>query len=230
MTEPWPNASGPTWHWAGFHWHMLAEKALYWQEQKALLIADAHLGKVTHFRKAGLGVPGAAAQNNWQRLQGLIDRWQPREVIFLGDLFHSEMNSEWLAFKSWMAAQPDLTFRLVMGNHDIFPAEVYQQSRLRCHPEPYYREGLALAHHPPETPLPEATLYGHLHPGVMLSGLGRQQLRLPCFYWQEMIGILPAFGAFTGLHKVPVKKQSSVFAIADARIMPVHEGLSHKTT
>jgi len=215
--------------WAGYHWQMLPEKALFWEEERALLIADAHLGKVTHFRKAGMGVPPAATRQNWERLESLLAQWQPREVIFLGDLFHSEMNSEWLLLKQFMAAHSAVKFHLVLGNHDIFPKAAYRQSGLLCHPEPYWRQGLALAHHPPEaseTP----TLCGHLHPGVMLHGRGKQRMRLPCFYWEEREGILPAFGAFTGLHTLPVKTRSCVYAVAEHQLVAVHQGLATKAT
>jgi DNA ligase-associated metallophosphoesterase len=215
--------------WVGFHWQMLPEKALYWEEQKALLIADAHLGKVTHFRKAGMGVPPATTQHNWDRLESLMAYWQPQEVIFLGDLFHSEMNSEWLLLKEFMAAHDPVKFHLVLGNHDIIPEAAYRHGGLICHPEPYFRQGIALAHHPPEageTP----TLYGHLHPGVLLHGMGKQRMRLPCFYWEEKEAVLPAFGAFTGLHTLPVKTRSSVFAVAEHQLMAVHRGLAAKPT
>lgn len=215
--------------WAGSHWQMLPEKALYWEEQKALLIADAHLGKVTHFRKAGMGIPPATTQHNWTRLEGLMAYWQPQEVIFLGDLFHSEMNSEWLLLKQFMVAHSPVKFHLVLGNHDIMPEAAYAHGGLLCHPEPYFRDGIALAHHPPEA-LETPTLYGHLHPGVMLRGMGKQRMRLPCFYWEEREGVLPAFGAFTGLHTLPVKTHSSVYAIAEAQLMAVHQGLAAKSS
>ncbi|MHB1176840.1 MAG: hypothetical protein ACYCZO_00750 [Daejeonella sp.] len=36
---------------------LLPEKAILGQEEKTLIIADIHLGKVGHFRKAGIGIP-----------------------------------------------------------------------------------------------------------------------------------------------------------------------------
>ncbi len=35
---------------------LLPQKAIYWKQQKALIAADVDLGKVGHFRKAGIAV------------------------------------------------------------------------------------------------------------------------------------------------------------------------------
>ena len=43
---------------------LLPEKAIYWKQQKALIAADVHLGKVGHFRKAGIAVPQQLAKDD----------------------------------------------------------------------------------------------------------------------------------------------------------------------
>ncbi|HEU4497559.1 MAG TPA: metallophosphoesterase, partial [Flavobacterium sp.] len=47
--------------------------ALFWEEKKALLIADVHLGKVSHFRKHGVAVPKSAVSKNFQRLTRAVE-------------------------------------------------------------------------------------------------------------------------------------------------------------
>ena len=76
-----------------FHLHPL--KAIYWEEQGALLIADLHLGKTRHFRREGFPVPQGAGDANYDKLINLFLHFEPKRVIYLGDLFHSDYNQEW---------------------------------------------------------------------------------------------------------------------------------------
>ena len=60
---------------------------------------------------------------------------------------------------------------------------------------------------------------GHLHPGVRISGMGKQSLRLPCFYFTTAYCILPAFSRFTGTALVRPVDGENVFAIANNKIV-----------
>ena len=76
-----------------------------------------------------------------------------------------------------------------------------------------------LAHEP--VPVPGAyVLAGHLHPCVTLGGRASQRLRLPCFHFGASTGVLPAFGAFTGMHPVRPVAGERVYLVADG---VVHE-------
>ena len=59
-------------------------RAIYWQREKMLLLSDLHLGKATHFRKAGIAVPKTLGDVNWDKLAGLLLDFQPKRVLFLG--------------------------------------------------------------------------------------------------------------------------------------------------
>ena len=73
--------------------------------------------------------------------------------------------------------------------------------------------GLALSHHP--EPLPGAyVLAGHIHPAVRLGGRAHDSLRLPCFHFGPAVGVLPAFGEFTGMHVLSRGPQDRVFVVA----------------
>jgi len=193
---------------------------MYWMREKALLISDLHLGKATHFRNHGIPVPHAAGDANWDRLISLLLDFQPQRVLFLGDLFHSDVNSEWTDFCSLTRQFSNLSFELIPGNHDILPVEHYTQARLLLHPPVLEMVPFLLSHLPLETiPGHRYNLCGHLHPGVCLRGAGRQTMRLPCFYFADNQGILPAFGAFTGIAEVEVKPGDRVFVIAEESVL-----------
>ena len=204
---------------AGEELWLLAQKAIYWPDRRILFLADTHFGKIGHFRKEGLAIPAAAQQNNYQRLIDLLLQVQPKQVYFLGDLFHSKMNKEWLSFRETIGHFPNCEFHLVSGNHDILQTTNYQEAQLHCHFESIPLGPFWLSHEPEEAPIGLYNLCGHIHPGVSLKGVGRQSLRLPCFFLEERGGILPAFGDFTGLYTMKVKKSDKVFLIVEGKVI-----------
>ncbi len=197
--------------------------AAFWHQEDMLLIADVHLGKATHFRKHGIPVPQDVAHHNFQKLDELIAFFNPKVVCFLGDLFHSFLNSEWQLFEQWIQRQSN-DFLLITGNHDILPAERYEtlgiqlEDRLLLH-------GFSLTHHPEDIP-DTLNVCGHVHPGVRLKGTGKQSMRLPCFYQTPERLMLPAFGAFTGKFIVQPTQKDSVFVLVNQEVIPF--GSSHK--
>jgi len=77
-----------------------------------------------------------------------------------------------------------------------------------------------LTHHPQQR-IPEGyyNLAGHVHPAVRLRGFGRQRLRLPCFYFGAQCGILPAFGAFTGLGDLRICEGDRVYVVTAEEVI-----------
>lgn len=207
----------------GQHLLLHAFRALYWEEQDSLLIADLHLGKAAHFRRSGIAVPAAVGDANLDKLISLLIDFRPARVLFLGDLFHSDYNNQWLVFCELLEQFPNIHFELILGNHDILDVSFYESSGLIVHEEMLDLEPFLLTHHP-LTELPDGEQYnlaGHLHPAVSLRGAGRQRLRLPCFYFGKNQGLLPAFGEFTGLANIPIGADDRVFAIAEDRVIAI---------
>lgn len=197
---------------------LLPEKAIYWPSKKLLLIADLHIGKSAHFRKNGIAVPAIAENNNWLVLHRLFKLHEPERVCFLGDLFHSTKNKVWEVFSELINSYPQIQFELVIGNHDILPIKNYQDIGFKVL-ESLLEEPFLFTHEPLEDKSSYYNLAGHLHPGVKLRGKGKQTHRLPCFYFEKNGGILPAFGAFTGLSTLSIKKDVQVFAIVEDQVM-----------
>lgn len=78
----------------------------------------------------------------------------------------------------------------------------------------------AFAHHPVPSDA-GYVLAGHLHPSVCLIGAARQSERLPCFWFGARVGVLPAFGDFTGCADVPAVEGDQVWVIAGAEVSQV---------
>ncbi len=138
----------------------------------------------------------------------------------MGDLFHSHYNPEWEVFGQVLNYFPDIQFELVVGNHDILSDYQYSKYNLLLHEEPLVNNGVVLSHEPLEnTSAGEYNIAGHIHPGVLLRGRGRQALRLPCFYFGKDQGLLPAFGQFTGTYKITPKKGDRVVVIVEGKLV-----------
>lgn len=199
-----------------------ASKAMYWPSQQALLIADFHIGKINHFRKNGIPVPINAIEDNFNNLKLQIEKYSPERVYFLGDLFHSDYNLEWNLLQEVLDSYPEITFVLIMGNHDILPINIYQGSRLEIIPQSYVNEPIILTHHPMQTvPQGHYNLCGHIHPGIRLQGKGKQSIKLPCFYFNISQGILPAFGTFTGTSLIESKEDSMIYCIVENTLIRI---------
>ena len=200
---------------------LLPSKAMYWPEKEMLILADLHLGKVSHFRKAGIGVPLQAKNENWRTLNDLIEGFAPKEVYILGDLFHSSFNNEWIELENFMAVYEEINFHLVLGNHDILNSKVYEQSRINTS-EKCTIDQFTFTHHPMDEPDPNYfNLCGHIHPSIRLTGKARQSVKLPCFYIMEHQMILPAFGVFTGTKSLEIDLAVSLYGIAEGQILKI---------
>lgn len=206
------------------HLVLLPEKAIWWPAQSSLLLADVHLGKAAHFRKAGIPIPKAVHLTDYHKLEKLLSDTQAKHVIFLGDLFHSELNLEWADFLQWVANRPETNFILVKGNHDILPEAAYIADNLNIYSEKLEIKPFLLTHQPEPIKARQKGLYnlcGHLHPAIALKGAARQGITLPCFYFGLHGGLLPAFGNFTGFSKISVKQGDAVFGITPTEVIPI---------
>lgn len=198
-----------------------AERALFWEEQKALVLSDLHLGKTGHFRKAGIAVPQAVLREDMQRLMALLQHFRPEQLIVVGDFFHSRANLELELFKRWRYDVAGLPIRLVRGNHDILQAEWYQEAAIDVIEPDLFLKPFLFTHDRCADNEAPYTFCGHIHPGIVIQGLGRQSLRFPCFYFTPHYCILPAFGKFTGLATVQPSAGDAVYAIVEQTLMRI---------
>ena len=200
--------------------NLLAEKAIHLPEHEMLLIADLHFGQVEHFRKNGIGIPNGSSDKDFETLKELVLKVNAKNVVFLGDLFHSDFNNAWYGFQALLKELSQFHFHLVIGNHDIMDSSKYSNLNLNHQMEV---GNLILTHEPMDVIIEDKyNLCGHIHPGVKLRGKGRQYLRLPCFYFGKHTGILPAFGSFTGLHVLKPLKDDKVFVVNGDLVVEVN--------
>lgn len=208
---------------AGATAQLWSGRALSLPAFSTLLVADAHLGKAAAFRRLGVPVPRGTTAAALERLDALLAASGATRIVFLGDLLHAKQGrapGTEAAVAAWRERHAALDLVLVRGNHDRHAGDPPTAWGVRCVDEPFALGPFALCHHP--QPVPGAyALAGHLHPGVVV-GHGRERLRLPCFHFGPDVGVLPAFGEFTGLHTVQPAPGDAVAVVAGDAVRALH--------
>ena len=199
---------------------LLPEKAAFLPASRTLLVADAHIGKAVTFRALGVPVPRGTTSETLAVLSALVAKWRARRIVFLGDFLHSaraHAAATLGAVARWRRAHASLALVLVRGNHDNRAGDPPAHLGIEIVDEPHALDGFALCHHPRPRPC-SYVLAGHLHPCIGIGGRGIDHLRLPSFWLGDDVGVLPAFGAFTGMHPIQPAPNDRVFAVADDTI------------
>ena len=219
------SAAQPVWHaQAGVgRLQLWPHKAAFDAEQGLLLVADAHIGKAVSFRRLGVPVPAGTTAEALGRLDALLAVTGATELVFLGDFLHSVRShapATLAAVARWRERHPGLALTLVRGNHDLHAGDPPSALGITVVNGPLHRGPWALCHHP-EPVAGAYALAGHVHPCVSLSGRAGDRLRLPCFHFGAKVGVLPAFGGFTGMHGLARAAGDRLYAVAEARVLAV---------
>jgi len=207
------------------HLIMSAERALFWENESTLIVADLHIGKTGHFRKEGIGVPQQVYKDDLHRLLSQILFFKAERLVIVGDLTHSAANRETDLFTKWRGDFSSLDVHLIKGNHDILEKKWYEDAGISVSIRQYEVKNFLFVHDilTPEVQVAgdQYIFSGHMHPGVSIKGRGRQSLHFPCFYFTKEYCVLPAFSRFTGTYRVEPQKGEKAFAIVEKGILSV---------
>jgi DNA ligase-associated metallophosphoesterase len=210
---------------------LTTDRTMYWEKEKALIVSDLHFGKTGHFRKSGIAVPPSLYKDDLQRLIVQIQYFQPKDLIVVGDMFHSQANKELELFLKWRSDLPNICIRLIKGNHDILKADWYSKAGIELSSRTHsvdrfhfvhdiadhlnHKEGFSVN----ATSESNYFFSGHIHPGIRINGAGRQSLCFPCFYFGKEYAVLPAFSRFTGVAMIYPEANEQVFAIVNQALI-----------
>ena len=185
---------GAPFAFAGQEFALAPSRALYWAEERALIVADLHLEKASWYAQRGQMLPPYDSREALARVADALRETGARRVLCLGDNFHDSHGPARL--EPHAAGMLDALMRAVdwvwiTGNHDTKDTAAAAPGL----PELTVR-GIALRHEArPGGTAPE--LSGHFHPKFSVTARGRRVAR-PCAVASEHRLILPAFGALTG--------------------------------
>jgi DNA ligase-associated metallophosphoesterase len=204
---------------------MSSERTVFWENESTLIVADLHIGKTGHFRKAGIGVPQNVYKDDLHRLLAQVLFFKAERLIIVGDLSHSMANKELELFRKWRNDFSSLDVHLVKGNHDILQELWYKDAGISISAEWLSFNNFVFVHDVFSAGLdnfPGQYIFsGHLHPGVTIRGRGKQALRFPCFYFTDEYCVLPAFSRFTGTYQISPGRGENAFAIIDKDVVPL---------
>ena len=208
---------------AGERLVLMPERVACWPRTRTLLVADAHFGKAAAFRAAGVPVPRGTTTGSLERLDAAIGRTGARRVVFLGDFLHAREGRQPETTRlvaEWRRRHAEVDMLLVRGNHDTRAGDPDPDIAIRCVDAPVVESPFVLTHKPVASES-GYVIAGHLHPAVRLTGPGREQSRLPCFWAGSHAMVLPAFGEFTGHGEVDVEPGDRVWVLAGDAVMQV---------
>lgn len=208
---------------AGEELELCPERAIYWSRRRMLLVADPHFGKAATFRALGVNVPHGTTGEGLGRLDRLLRAHSVETIVFLGDFLHAREGRSAVtlgAVAAWRGEHPDVAMQIVRGNHDFRAGDPPSSMGIDCIDAPHAEPPFMLVHHPNEHS-GSFVLAGHIHPCATLAGPGRQRVRLPCFWFAKGVGVLPAFGDFTGCQEVSASLDDSVWVIAEDQVVQV---------
>lgn len=173
-----------------------ADASLYLPENSTLLVSDLHLEKGKAQSKAA-PLPRFDTSEGIAKLSAAIARTNAKEVIFLGDSFHTNLHAFQLPVifrQQLLDLAKDRAFIWITGNHDpdlpeYLPGQIVPN---------YTASGLYLTHQIGEDEAKISGLIcGHYHPKARIS-LQIRKISGKCFIQDETRMIMPAFGIFTG--------------------------------
>ncbi|MCA9297461.1 MAG: ligase-associated DNA damage response endonuclease PdeM [Phycisphaerales bacterium] len=198
------------WHDQTFE---MLDRALFWTDEGAIVVADVHLGKEATFASRGIPVPDAL-DHDLGRLTSLVESRGAASLIILGDLWHApagctpDVLDRLRRFRDDLDVRLGATIRAVRGNHDRRIVPVLEM------PERLEIRGIELVHDPEDRT--RAALAGHVHPVARLSG-SMSAVRAPCFWVRPDCIVLPAFGTFTGGRTIRPAPEDEVYLVDACR-------------
>jgi uncharacterized protein len=180
--------------------------ALFWEEERLLVVSDLHLEKGSSFASRGVLLPPYDTLATLGRLASVIARHDPRTVIALGDSFHDRDAHHRLFAPdrdAILGLQARRDWIWISGNHDpALPSDLggIVASEVAV-------GGIAFRHEPTGA---VGEIAGHLHPKARVATRGRSMERR-CFASDGERAVMPAFGAYTGGLNIRDKAFSKIF-------------------
>ena len=215
---------------------LLPGRAAFLPKTSTVVCSDIHLGKAATFRHAGMAIPEGSAQHDLQRLTGIVQTCGARRLLITGDLFHArsgctqQVLDEFSAFCEQVRQSHDTRIVLVLGNHEQSLGKKFRPHEIginRCEEEiiePPFR--FIHDHQSHFDAQPDSfTIAGHVHPTVTIKGTSGDRLTCRCFVTTGTTLTLPAFGSFTGGHKIRPSDGTRVWLAQFDGVMPLATAL-----
>ena len=187
--------------------------ALFHKTQGWLAVADLHFGYELSQRVAGRLMPMWGMTSIEDRLNELVEHYQPRQLVILGDLVHDRAAAA--EARGLIARLAERTEPILLaGNHDRHLAGAIPML------DSWQTEGFHFHHgHCVAEPPDRFQVIGHHHPAGNITDGAGLRLKLPAFVQQGSCWIMPAFSPWAGGVTWPVDSESRIWLCTPRRIL-----------
>ena len=185
--------------------------ALWFANERLLVVADLHWGYAASHRARGNLLPWWGDEEIEERLRALLYDYHPTEMIWLGDVVHA---AEGGARAEAFLRRSPVPVVAIAGNHDRRWSSAGEPSALR---------GNYFFHHGNTTPcVPPHCIevIGHHHPAISWGDGAGSRLKFPALVVSAQRLILPAFSPWAAgtPWRTNADHEETVWAIAPTRI------------
>ncbi len=178
-----------------------ARRAVWIEQPRALVIADPHLGYEWAHRHNGQMLPIGQGDDTLPRLHALLDVYDPRTLVLLGDIVHRAfalppIKEQLCRIIGEIGERTDL--KLIAGNHDRALDRLLRECGLAVELIEELLIGNYLLLHgnrlpQAQTPPGGRMIIGHEHPAISISDGVATSAKAACFALGEGLLVLPAF-------------------------------------
>lgn len=169
--------------------------AVYWPERQTLVLADLHLEKGSAYARYGTFLPPYDTRTTLRLIRRVIERFQARRVICLGDSLHDGEAADRFDvqdLETLKGMTSGIEWIWILGNHDPdIPFDLGGSTVEEL------EEGRLVFRHEATGISSPGELSGHYHPKASLNLRGRR-ITGRCFVEDGQRMMLPAFGAYAG--------------------------------
>lgn len=201
------------------------DRAVIWARCRAVIVADTHFGKSSVFNQHGVAVPAGTDELDRARLTRLLDRFEGRRLIILGDFVHGPLaldSPEARDLERWTRSLAGIKIQVIAGNHDRGVSRGWRGS-IEWIAGDHFEAPFRFVHDCTSKLSADRgafSLSGHLHPVIALKSLRKRSARVPAFWLRKSGLILPSFGSFTGGFLIAPKEGERVFAVSPEKVVP----------
>jgi putative SbcD/Mre11-related phosphoesterase len=211
-----------------------ARRAVWFEAEQALAVADLHLGYAWAQRSRGAMLPLSAQDDTVPRLAELVRDYGARELFVLGDVVQKAVPIEPVREPLRELCREIgglVKLRLLGGNHDRGLARLLSECEVSIEVEGAVQLGPHWLLHGDASLELEAeedgrVFIGHEHPAIRL-GDGVASVKCPCFLAGPRVVVLPAFSAWAAGSNV--RQESFMSPLArGAKFREAYAILAHK--
>lgn len=186
--------------------------ALFHETDKWLAVADLHFGYELSQRLAGRLVPFWGMTSIETRLEELLDEYQPRQLVIVGDLVHDDASAE-AANKLLARLRRRCEVIALAGNHDR-----HVEAVIEFVPRWETSDFLFQHGHSASEETERIRIIGHHHPAATIRDGAGLRLKFPALIQQERCWILPAFSPWAGGVSWPEESESRIWLCTPRRV------------